>query len=263
MRIRLPLLLAAFLGLALLAGPAWTADDPAPAPRETARKKAIKGLKSKIRRIARSPWAAKKRTEVLKFIDSLKALGGYEAGLAALEAVRDDGKDVRDAAFDVIESNHHPKLVAPLAKWLDNKDFRRDADLQIRIAHALAVMADAKAIEPLVTLIRTDIDAKVVDEAARALATYAAQPTNKKRDCVRRLLGVYATTYNLMMSMRPEDKIQKKVMGERYKVYGKTVRNALQALTGQQLSRPQEWRQWWNKNKKAKNWKPGPGPGSR
>lgn len=263
MRTSLPLLLAAFLGLGWLADPAVAAEEPALAPTEIARRKAIKGLKSKLRRVSRSVHAHKHQDDILKFIDTLKALGGHEAALAVLEAVPQTNATVRDRLFDVVESNHHPKVIAPLAAVLDDKAYRRDADLQQRIAHALAVMADAKALEPLTTLIRTDINAEVVDEAARALATYAAQPVPKKRDSVRRLLDLYATTYNLMMSMRPEDKIQKKRMGERYKVYGKTVRNALQALTGQQLSRPQEWREWWNENKKAKTWKPGAARGSR
>lgn len=263
MRTSLPPLLAAFLALGLFAAPLTAADDPAVPPAEMARKKNIKGLKSKLRKLARSPHALKHRDDIYIFLDSLKALGGREAGEAALEAVPQTDKEIRDRAFDIVESNHHPKLVAPLAALLGNKAYRRDDDLQQRIAHALAVMADAKAIEPLVALIRTDITAEVVDEAARALATYAAQPVDKKRECVRRLLGLYATTYNLMMSMRPEDKIQKKVMAERYQIYGKTARNALQALTGQQLSRPQEWREWWNENKKAKTWKPGSARGSR
>ena len=32
---------------------------------------------------------------------------------------------------------------------------------------------------------------------------------------------------------------------------------SLQALTSQQLTRPLEWRRWWNENKKAPRWVPG------
>lgn len=252
-------LTALLLVAGLLAPPgAFAAEEPAVAPTEIARKKAIKGLRTKLRRASRSVHAFKKHEEILKFLDTLKALGGHEAGLAALEAVPVTDAKIRDSAFDVVETNHHPRLVAPLALLLDTKAYRRDADLQKRVAHALAVMADAKAIEPLTSLVRTDIDAEVVAEAAGALATYAAQPIEKKRDAVKRLIDVYATTYNYMMSMRPEDKVMRKKMGARYKVYGKPVRHAMQALTGQQLSRAQEWRHWWNKNKKAKKWPPGP-----
>ena len=32
------------------------------------------------------------------------------------------------------------------------------------------------------------------------------------------------------------------------------TRRHLQALTGAQLSRAQEWREWWNENKKRTDW---------
>ena len=257
MRTPLPRILVALLVVAVFAPPICGAEDAQPAPTEIARKKAIKGLRSKLRKAARSPHAHKKTAEIVKFLDSLKALGGHEAGKAALEALPVTDEVIRSQAFDVVESNHHPKLVAPLAALLEEKTYRRDPDLQLRVAHALAVMADAKAIPPLTSLIRTDIHAEVVDEAARALATFGSQPIEKKRDSVKALVGLYSTTFNYMMSMRPEDKVLKKVMNERYRVYGKTVRHALQSLTGQQLTRPHEWRRWWNKNKKAKKWPAG------
>jgi HEAT repeat protein len=245
---------------------ALAADPPAgpPAATEAARKNAIKGLKRKIRKLARSPWVHKKTPDILKSLEALAALRGYEAGEAALEASPCLDEGVRKAAFDIVEREHHKKLVKPLAALLESKDFRRDADIRRRIAHALAVMADPAAIEPLTALIRFDEDAEVVAEAADALSGYGAAPIDLRRESVRRLVDVYETTYNYKESIRPEDKILRKLAQERYKVYAKSVRAALQSLTGVQLTRPHDWRRWWNTNKKKRKWgrETDPGTGS-
>ena len=49
---------------------------------------------------------------------------------------------------------------------------------------------------------------------------------------------------------------------KRYKVYAKSVRHALQSLTGVQITRPHDWRRWWNTNKKKKKWGRSTDPGS-
>lgn len=244
--------------LALACACAWTgvparAEEPAPTT-EPARKSAIKGLKSTLRRLANSPWVDKKVPDLMKALEALAALGGPEAGVAALEAVPCLEKAVRDATFDIVEREHDEKLVDPLAALLEEKDFRRDVDLRRRIAHALAVMADPSAIEPLTSLIRFDEDAEVVAEAAEALAGHGAAPIDLRREPVRRLVDLYETTWNYKESIRPEDKLLRQIATERYKVYAKSVRSALQALTGVQLARPHDWRRWWNTNKKKDKW---------
>jgi hypothetical protein len=102
--------------------------------------------------------------------------------------------------------------------------------------------------------VRSDEDAHVVAATADSLATYGSARLTLRKEAVRRLVDVYSTTYNLMLSIRPEDRVIAQVMKERYKVYAAPLRGALQALTGQQLTRPHEWRDWWNANKKRKDW---------
>lgn len=246
------LLAAGLLGPAL---PGIHAEDaPVPSATESGRKNAIKGLKSKIRRLANSPWVTKKTDEILKHLEALAALGGHEAGAAALAALPSTQEKVRDALFDIVEKEHDKRLVKPLSALLEHKDYRRDFDARRRIAHALAVMDDASAVEPLADLIAFDEDAEVVLEAADALSSYASAPLKTRKIGVRRLVDLYESTYNLKESVRPEDKILRKIATDRYKVYGKALRYALQALTGVQLTRPQEWRRWWNTNKKKPKW---------
>jgi len=253
--------LALLVALLLFPAPALLAAEPpeepeAPALTDAARKQAIKGFKSKLRRLCSSPHAASKQSEILEALESLSALGTPAAGEAALEAVRVTTAEVRDPVFALVEKEHDASLVEPLAALLEGNEYRRDADLRRRIAHALAVMASPSAIAPLASLVRFDEDAEVVAEAADALAVYGAAPLAERKEAVRRLVDLYETTWNYKMSVRPEDKVLSRIASERWGVYSLPVRTALQSLTGQQLTRPKEWRDWWNENKKATTWEP-------
>lgn len=245
---------------------AAAADEPAaaPSPADAGRARAVAGLRTKLRKAARSPHAAKKRETILEYLGALESLGGWEAGRAALEAAVLEDAELRDRIFNLVEREHHERLVPRLVEFLEDKDFRRDADLRRRIAHAFAVIAHSSTLEPLATLMRSDEPAEVVDEAAKALAGHVGTPVPLLREPVRRCIELYEATYNLMMSMQAEDRILRKVMAERWKVYGKSLRTTLQLLAGQpQLSVPQEWRRWWNDNKKADTWQPPVGAGGR
>jgi hypothetical protein len=230
--------------------------DDKPSAKEAARKNAIRGLASKIRKLAKNPRPEKKKPALLKHLEALAVLGGKEAGKAAMGAIPHPDKEVRDAAFDIIEREHDKSHLKPLIVILEHKDYRRDADAKRRVVHALSVLALPKAIEPLADLIRFDEDAEVVAEAADALASFASVKVELRKPAVRRLVDLYESTWTLKESVRQghRDKILKKQATARYKVYGKSLRFALQALSGVQLSRPAEWRRWWNSNKKRAKW---------
>jgi aminopeptidase N len=252
-------LLALLLGAGLLVAPGprghtYADDVGAKEVSESARKKAISGLGKSLGKLARDPRLARKMDEVTKIIDSLEALGGPEAGLAALKGVGITDEATRERLFVLLETVQDKRALKPLLALLENKQFRRDPDLKRRVAHALAVLADDKAIEPLSDLIRYDEDAEVVAEAADALAVFATATVEKKRIGVRRMVDLYGSTYNLMKSVRVEDKLQVKRAAQRWKVYARSLRGSLQAMTGRQLTKPQEWRRWWNDCKKSKDW---------
>ena len=267
--VRRPAALLCLLTACLLgwtAGPASAEDqgaqDKAGTPAtEAGRKNAIKGIAAKLRKLAKSPRPQKKKAETLKHLEALAALKGHEAGKAALGIVIVEDEEIRDRAFAIVEREHHKDLVKPLAAILEDKRFRKNrdkgVDIRKRVAHALAVMADGSAVEPLTNLMRGDEDAEVVAQVSIALGTYGGQPVKAKKEPVKRMIDVYTNTYTLMMSVRPEHKVLSRINRERWKVYRKPMLAALQSLTGQQFSRPQEWRLWWNKiGKKAKRWNP-------
>ncbi len=260
------------VGLVLAPSPGGTAlaDDVGAAEiSEAARKKAISGLGKSLGKLAkdprltdqeamdedpRAPRLTRKMGEVAKLIDSLEALGGPEAGLAALKGVGIRDAGTRERLFTLLETVQDKRALKPLLALLENKHFRRDAGLKRHVAHALAVLADAKAIEPLSDLIRFDEDAEVVAEAADALAVFAGAAIEKKRIGVRRMVDLFESTYNLKKSVRVEDKLQVKRAAERWKIYSRSLRGSLQAMTGRQLTKPMEWRRWWNDCKKSKDW---------
>lgn len=246
------LLPVALLLAAFLCAPAWAEDQSVP---EAVRKASIKKLGKQLKKKAQSPRAAKHKDEIVAMLESLEVLGGYEAGAAALEAVALDDDEVRDRAFELADTEHHVKLVKPLAAMLEAKRYRRDYDVRKRVARSLAIMGDTSAMPYLTELIRTDEDPGVVAAAADSLAVYSGGPLAQRKEAVKRLVDVYTATYNLMYSMRPEDKVIASKMKKHWKVYAKAVRSALQSLTGEQtLTRPQEWREWWNDNKKRRDW---------
>jgi hypothetical protein len=261
-RAPLALLLALLLagGAPTLAPPEARAEDGAGggedgARSEQVRLEQIKQIARQLRKRARSPRAAQHVEEVLKLLESLKLLGGVEAADAALDATPLPDARVRDAAFALVDGSHDPKLVAPLLALLEDRKNRRDHDLKRRIAGSLAVIADPKAVLPLAGLIRTDEDAEVVATAADALATFGSAPLADRKEAVERLVAVYTSTWNMMMSIRPEDRVIASVMEERWQVYHRAVQNALLALTGAEgVSRPQEWTRWWNDHKKRQDW---------
>ena len=242
---------AMLLGEGLLGGPgsaAYADDVGAEKVSETARKKAISGLGKSLGKLARDPRLERKMDEVAKILDSLEALGGPEAGVAALKGVGITDEATRDRLFALIEMVQDKSTLKPLLALLENKRFRRDADLKRRVAHALAVLADPKAIEPLSDLIRYDQDAEVVAEAADALAVFAGAAIEKKRIGVRRMVDLYESTYNLMKSVRVEDKLQVKNAARRWKAYARSIRGSIwDGVLARPPRRRSSWRSSWGR----------------
>ncbi len=237
------------------AGPA-RADGPPPTPavNELARRDAIERLGRSLRKDASSPRAAKLREEIDTDLEALEALDGADAARAAMEGLAFDDEAVEKRVIAYVETVHDPSHVKPLAVLLEHKDYRRRFRLHALIAHAFAVIADPSALEPLTGLIGSE-DAKVVAAAADALAGFKQVPHAKRVEPVRRMIDRFESCWNLKESRRPEDRIATDRAKDEWEVYGAALRRALQALTGQtHLTRPKQFRDWWNDHKKATNW---------
>ena len=98
-------------------------------------------------------------------------------------------------------------------------------------------------------------DPKVVAAAADALVVFKSAPHAKRVEPTRRCLDTFESTWNLKESHRPEDRVATDQAKSQWEVYGAALRRALQALTGQsQLTRPRQFRDWWNDHKKDPAW---------
>jgi hypothetical protein len=250
---------AAFVAVSVAAPAVARAGDPPPAVppptlNETARKEALEGLGKDLRRLCASPRAEKKREEIDKTIDSVIALGGADGAKTLLDALVWDDEATEKRVLEFVETVHEKSLVKPLAAVLDDKENRRRFRLHSLVAHALSVIADPSAIPALTELVDSE-DATVIAAAGDALAVFKQAPHAKRVDAVRRMIDRYESTWNLKESRRPEDRIATDEAKKDWEVFGASLRKALQALTGQaQLSRPKQFRDWWNDNKKATNW---------
>jgi len=232
------------------------ADGPPPPPavNEVARREAIERLGKSLRKDASSPRAEKLREEIVKDLEALEALDGADAARAALEALAFDDDAVEKRVLAYVETVHDASLVKPLAALLEHKDYRRRFRLHAGIAHAFAVIAAPTAIEPLTELIGSE-DPKVVAAAADALGGFKQVPHAKRLEPVRRMIDRFESCWNLKESRRPEDRIATDKAKDEWEVYGAALRKALQALTGQsQLTKPKQFRDWWNDHKKDTNW---------
>jgi hypothetical protein len=247
---------AVLLLLAVLAGlsPAGSAlAEETPTAADEARREAVDRLRRDLKKMAAGPYAAAKKDEILKDIEALAVLGGVDGAKAALEALAFEDPDVETQVFSLVETVHDKALVAPLAALVEHRDYRRRFPLHERIAHALAVIGDVSGIETLTTLIGSE-QPKVVAASADALSTFRSAPQEKRRDAVKRMIDLYETTWNLKEGVRVQPQ-QREQARENWEVYSVALRRALQALTGQTgLSFPRQFRDWWNDNKKAKDW---------
>lgn len=253
-----PLLLAFAAGLvpAVARSAPARADGPPPTPavNEVARQEAIERLGRSLRKDASSPRAEKLRDEIVKDLEALEALDGADAARAALGGLAFDDDAIEKRVLAYVEAVHDASLVKPLAALLDHKDYRRRFRLHAGIAHAFAVIADPAALEPLTGLVGSE-DPKVVAAAADALGGFKQVPHAKRVEPVRRMIDRFESCWNLKESRRPEDRIATDQAKGEWEVYGAALRKALQALTGQtHLTRPKQFRDWWNDHKKATNW---------
>lgn len=250
---------AALLALALLLAPPLArpagAEEP-PSAMEQARAAKLRELRRDVRKWAQGPWAAEHQDDLLKALAALEALGGLPAAQAAIEALHAQDAAVRDRACALVDGVHDPSLVAALGALLVDKDLRRDTDLRLRVARSLGVQGLVEAIPHLVLLVQ-DGEAPVVAAACTSLAAFGQARTDLKREAVRRMIDLYESTWNLMNSVRPEDRLLAKLAYEDWEVFHKPMREALRKLTLQPLAYPKDWRRWWNDHKKDREWKPG------
>jgi hypothetical protein len=140
-----------------------------------------------------------------------------------------------------------PESVSVLDEWIGKKPHKQDLALQRQLILSLGKTKDEKAIKSLVDLL-TDKYPAVQGATAEALGNFADVEQKQRKFVFEEILKVL----NAIKDSVDAD-VNNREARERYDVIAAPMVTTLQALTGESIRDPSEWRHWWNKNKK-KNW---------
>ena len=134
-----------------------------------------------------------------------------------------------------------------LEKWVGNKKHRKDIALQRQLILSLGKTKDVKAVKKLLDLLN-DNDNVLVGATAEALSQFDGAALKVRKEIFNDLLKLMMTTKALKDSDANDI-----VSREKWDVIAAPIITTLQALSGHDERKPEEWQRWWNKNKK-KDW---------
>ncbi len=132
----------------------------------------------------------------------------------------------------------------PITKWIGHKRHRGDLALQRRLVLSLGKLKDTRYTKDLSDLLQHK-DAALVAAASEAMANFATADQRVRKslfeDVMKGLMSVKGR-----MDTDPNDLEAR----ERYNTIAGSMNTTLQVLSGEQISVPEEWQRWWNKNKR-------------
>ena len=171
---------------------------------------------------------------------------------ALKEKRREDENGVRDnklfLAVGVALGEMGPESTPELMGWIDHKSHRKDLALQRVLILSLGKTKDEKkGMKALMDLL-IHKDAPVQAAAAEALGNYTHLDQKERKVAFEEILKVLNSVSNAK-----DSDLSDRIARERYDVIAAPMITTLQALSGADVRDPNEWRTWWNKNKK-KNW---------
>ena len=134
-----------------------------------------------------------------------------------------------------------------LQKWIGNKKHRKNIALQRRLILSLGKTKDTDAVKDLLDLLN-DKDNAIIAAASQALGDFEEAEQKVRKDIFNDLLKLLTTTKALK-----DSDINDIVSRERYDAIAAPITTTLQALSGHDARKPEDWQRWWNKNKK-KDW---------
>lgn len=143
--------------------------------------------------------------------------------------------------------NMGPESVKELQGWIDHKQHRKDLALQGELIRALGKTKHEKAIDTLTDLL-SHKDASNQAAAAEALGNFDGMESKVRKDIFEKVLNELNAAKNRM-----DANLEDLEARDRYNVIKASMVTTLQALSGESLTNPDEWRSWWNDNKK-KDW---------
>jgi len=143
-----------------------------------------------------------------------------------------------------------PESVPLLIEWIDHKTHRQDLALQSELIRSLGKTRDPAGIDTLTGLL-THKDPSNQAAAAEALGNFADAPSDTRKGVFEEVLKALNTAKDRM-----DSDIEDLEARDRYNVLKAPMITTLQALSKHDESNPDQWRGWWNDNKK-KDWDKG------
>ena len=147
---------------------------------------------------------------------------------------------------------------AALAGALEERTVRKAPTLSRALALALGATQDKAAVKPLCDLLEDKSDA-LVAAAGEALGQFAAAPEAQRKAIFEDVLKTLVTAKNYTddidqqsaSASAPHDN----VAHQRYDTISAALNTTLKRLSSHDETDPDQWRHWWNKNKRE-TWEP-------
>tara|TARA_R110002126_G_scaffold86474_18_gene208801 strand:- start:7458 stop:8294 length:837 start_codon:yes stop_codon:yes gene_type:complete len=140
-----------------------------------------------------------------------------------------------------------PESVKPLESWIGHKAHKKDLALQRKLILALGLTKDEKSIDTLLDLLKNK-DATLQAAASEALGNHSGRDEKARKEIFEEVLKIVTAAHNLV-----EQNVTDNIARERYDAIKGSMITTLQIMSGESLREPNDFRTWWNKNKK-KNW---------
>jgi hypothetical protein len=137
-----------------------------------------------------------------------------------------------------------PESVPVLSDLIGHKSHRENLALQRKLVLSLGRTKDLKSVKTLTDLLN-DKDAIVQGAAAEALGNYADAELDVRRDAFEELLKQIMSVKGRMDNDGEDLEAR-----QRYETIRAPILTSLKLLSKRDITEPEDWQRWWNKNKK-------------
>lgn len=142
-----------------------------------------------------------------------------------------------------------PESTPALIAATKHKGFLKDGGLKIRIVLSLGQTHDKRAVPTLFEALKSP-SGNLAGAAAQALSEFDFSDLEMRREIVEAMIKAYTTAKGLVDSSAPGTPENAQSARE-YSVIVLPFQTALARLTHHEEQGPDEWRRWWNNNKRA------------
>jgi hypothetical protein len=143
-----------------------------------------------------------------------------------------------------------PESAKVLAKRISHKSVKGDAAVRRRLILSLGRTQEESGLKTLQDLL-VHREPVLQGAAAEALGEYVELQLKKRKDVFEDILKALDSVKSAM-----DSDVTDPIARERYDIVSAPMMTSLGRLAGVRVDSPEEWRRWWNKNKK-KDWDAG------